>query len=105
MSEPGNIEGGRPWSAMELGDLERGLRIGVSLEIIADFLRRGAEEVQQKADELGILPSWKRLPAKSAACPTRSQDLAIGGPAQAPESQAHNERNSAPEALSDQAIS
>jgi hypothetical protein len=58
----GNIDGGRPWSEMELDDLERGLRIGVSLEVIADFIARDVKEVQQKADELGILPVWKRLP-------------------------------------------
>jgi hypothetical protein len=50
----------KPWSATELGDLERGLRLGVSIEIIADFITRDADEVWQKADELGILPPWKR---------------------------------------------
>jgi hypothetical protein len=55
---------GRPWSATELGDLEHGLRLGVSLEVIADFIERDVDEVRLKADELGILPSWKRLPGK-----------------------------------------
>lgn len=54
----------KPWSATELGDLERGLRLGVSIEVIADFITRDADEVWQKADELGILPPWKRLPEK-----------------------------------------
>ena len=62
MAWSGNVEGGRPWSEMELDDLERGLRIGVSLEVIADFTAQDVEEVQQKAEELGILPVWKRLP-------------------------------------------
>ena len=50
------------WSAMELDDLEHGLRIGVSIQVIADFIQRDADEVRQKADELGILPDRKRLP-------------------------------------------
>jgi hypothetical protein len=61
---PGNIDLIVPWSEMELADLEHGLRLGVSLEVIADFIKRDVDEVRQKADELGILPSWKRLPGK-----------------------------------------
>ena len=53
---------GHPWSEMELEDLERGLRLGVSLEVIADFIKRDVNEVHQKADDLGILRAWKRLP-------------------------------------------
>ena len=66
MTEPGNIDLIVPWSEMELEDLEHGLRLGVSLEVIADFINRDVDEVRQKADELGILPSWKRLPVLSS---------------------------------------
>jgi len=40
---------------MELDDLEHGLRIAVSVEVIADFIARDVDEVRQKALELGIL--------------------------------------------------
>jgi hypothetical protein len=30
----------RPWSEIELSDVRRGLKIGVSIEIIADFINR-----------------------------------------------------------------
>ena len=65
MAEPGSLNNGKPWSAMELDDLERGLRIGVSIEVIADFIMRDVDEVRQKALELGILPKRKQL-AKEA---------------------------------------
>jgi hypothetical protein len=52
---------GRPWSAMELDDLEHGLRIGVSIQVIADFIQRDADEVRQKAVELGLLPKRKMV--------------------------------------------
>jgi hypothetical protein len=51
----------KPWSAMELDDLEHGLRIGVSIEVIADFIKRDLDEVRQKGLELGILPKRKQL--------------------------------------------
>jgi hypothetical protein len=60
---------GKPWSVMELEDLERGLRLGVSIEVIADFITRDADEVWQKADELGVLPPWKRA-AREGLMPT-----------------------------------
>ncbi len=47
---------------MELDDLKHGLRIGISIQVIADFIQREADEVRQKADELGILPDRKRPP-------------------------------------------
>jgi hypothetical protein len=62
MIEPGDINISMPWSETELDDLEHGLRLGVSLEVIADFIKRDVDEVQQKAAELGILPVRKRLP-------------------------------------------
>jgi hypothetical protein len=31
---------GKPWSAVEFDDLQRGLRIGVSIEVIADVIER-----------------------------------------------------------------
>ncbi len=69
----------KPWSVMELGVLEHGLRLGVSIEVIADFITRDADEVRQKADQLGILPHWKRLPEKvfnsGAELKTRHSDI------------------------------
>jgi hypothetical protein len=73
MPESSNINITMPWSAMELGDLEHGLRLGVSLEVIADFIERDVDDVRQKADELGILPSWKRLPGKILSSEAVSQ--------------------------------
>jgi hypothetical protein len=64
MTEAGNSEVIAAWSEMELDDLEHGLRLGVSIEVIAGFIKRDVDEVRHKADELGILPSWKRLPGK-----------------------------------------
>ena len=52
----------RQWSEIELSDVHRGLRIGVSIEIIADFIHRDVEEVRQKAHELGLLPKNKGHP-------------------------------------------
>jgi hypothetical protein len=46
----------RPWSAKELNGIQRGLRLGVSVEVIADFMKRDADEVRRKAVELGLLP-------------------------------------------------
>jgi hypothetical protein len=71
MIEPGDINVGMPWSEMELEDLDHGLRLGVSLEVIADFINRDVDDVRQKADELGILPVWKRLPKD---CPSARHD-------------------------------
>jgi hypothetical protein len=45
---------------MELDDLEHGLRIGVSVEVIADFITREVDEVRRKAAELGLLPKRKQ---------------------------------------------
>jgi hypothetical protein len=73
----------KPWSATELGDLERALRLGVSIEVIADFITRDADEVWRKADELGILPHWKRLPEKvfnSDSWAKNSTDRSHAGP-------------------------
>jgi len=52
----------RPWSEIELSDVRRGLKIGVSIEIIADFINRDVDEVRQKAHELGLLPKNKGHP-------------------------------------------
>jgi hypothetical protein len=60
MQEPGT-----PWSAVELADLEHGLRLGVSVDVIADFIQRDVEEVLRKATALGILPR-RREPAEDA---------------------------------------
>jgi hypothetical protein len=45
----------KPWSAVELDDLQRGLRIGVSIEVIADVIERDPDEVRRTARELGLL--------------------------------------------------
>ncbi len=55
----------KPWSATELDDLEHGLRIGVSIEVIADFIKRDLDEVRQKGLELGMLPK-RPQPAEEA---------------------------------------
>jgi hypothetical protein len=51
----------KPWSAVELDDLQRGLRIGVSIEVIADFIKRDVEEVKSRAAELGFLLQRGRI--------------------------------------------
>jgi hypothetical protein len=61
MTQSHVLNNGTPWSAIELDDLEHGLRIGVSIQVIADFIMRDAEEVRQKATELGIFPKRKLL--------------------------------------------
>jgi hypothetical protein len=61
MTESHELDNGKPWSAVELEDLERGLRIGVSIQVIADFIMRDAGEVRQKATEFGIFPKRKLL--------------------------------------------
>jgi hypothetical protein len=60
MGAPEDSVSHRPWSAAELGDLRRALRIGVSIEIIAEFVDRDVDEVRQKGIELGLLPKRKR---------------------------------------------
>jgi hypothetical protein len=52
----------RPWSAVELDDLEHGLRIGVSIEVIADFIERDVDEVRSTAAARGLLLRRARLP-------------------------------------------
>jgi hypothetical protein len=44
----GNLNSGKPWSAMDLADLERALERGYPVELIAGYLMRDAEEVRQK---------------------------------------------------------
>jgi hypothetical protein len=60
MAAPGKLDGGKSWSELDLDDLERGMRIGVSVEVLADFLMRDVDEIRRKALELGILPKVKR---------------------------------------------
>lgn len=60
MGKPEDFVSHRPWSMVELEDLRRGLQIGVSIEIIADFVDRGVEEVRRKGFELGLLPKSKQ---------------------------------------------
>jgi len=47
-----SLNTGRPWSPMNLVDLESGLAFGSSIEMIAEFLMRDVEEVRQKAASL-----------------------------------------------------
>jgi len=65
MGAPEHFVSHRPWSAAELGDLRRGLRIGVSIEIIAEFVDRDVDEVRRKGLELGLLPKRKRSAARA----------------------------------------
>jgi hypothetical protein len=61
MTTRNEAKDGRPWSATELDDLEHGLRIGVSIEVIADFIKRDPDEVRLKGLELGMLPKRMQL--------------------------------------------
>jgi hypothetical protein len=61
VTESDVLNSDRPWSAMELDDLEHGLRIGVSVEVIADFITRDVDEVRRKAAELDLFPKRKQL--------------------------------------------
>jgi hypothetical protein len=47
-----NINSGKEWSAMDLFDLQNGLRLGTPLEEMADFLCRDIDEVRSKEAEL-----------------------------------------------------
>lgn len=46
-----NANTGNPWSDMDMADLENGLRLGDSVEKIADFLCRDVDEVARKIAE------------------------------------------------------
>jgi len=59
MAMPNKLDAGGSWSKTDLDDLERGMRIGVSIEILADFLTRDVDEIRRKALELGFLPKRK----------------------------------------------
>jgi hypothetical protein len=61
MAEPEIPTSERPWTATELDDLKHGLRIGVSIEVIADFIKQDVDAVRQKAAQLGLLPRRKQL--------------------------------------------
>jgi hypothetical protein len=43
-----------PWSTVELDALEHALRLGVSIEVIADFVGRHVDEVRRAAAERGL---------------------------------------------------
>ena len=55
----------RPWSTLELDDLEHGLRIGVSIEVIGDFIERDVNDVRCTAAERGLLLRRARLPEEA----------------------------------------
>lgn len=50
----GNLYSGKPWSEMDVTDLERLLGIGVPIEEIAEFLLREVEEVRRKMAALNL---------------------------------------------------
>ena len=45
-----NLSGNKPWSEMDLSNLERALARGYPIELIAGYLMRDAEEVRQKRE-------------------------------------------------------
>jgi hypothetical protein len=47
-----NINSGKPWSGLDLDDLEWGIEHGQSADRIADFLCRDVEEVEAKIAEM-----------------------------------------------------
>jgi len=47
-----NVNSDKEWSALDLRDLQDGLRLGTPLEQLADFLCRDVDEVQAKIAEL-----------------------------------------------------
>jgi hypothetical protein len=51
----GNRNGDDPWSETDLADLQNELELGATVEEIADFLSRDADEVKAKIDELGYV--------------------------------------------------
>jgi hypothetical protein len=50
---------------VELDDLAHGFRIGVSIEVIADFIERDVDEVRRTAAERGLLLRRVRLPEEA----------------------------------------
>jgi hypothetical protein len=52
-----DINSGKPWSAMDLADLEELLGSGSSIESIASYLCRGVEEVETEAKVRGLIPT------------------------------------------------
>jgi hypothetical protein len=60
-----DMSGNKPWSTAELGNLEHGLRIGVSIEVIADFIERDVDDVRRTAAERGLLLRRGRLPEEA----------------------------------------
>jgi hypothetical protein len=58
----GNLNSGKPWSEKDLADLERALERGYSIELIAGYLMRDAEEVRQMRDALLARPQPTRRP-------------------------------------------
>jgi hypothetical protein len=52
-----DINSGKPWSAMDLADLEELLGSGSSIESIASYLCREVEEVKTEAKVRGLIPT------------------------------------------------
>jgi hypothetical protein len=55
-----NLSGNKPWSEMDLSNLERALARGYPIELIAGYLMRDAEEVRQKHE--AVVAGSIRLP-------------------------------------------
>jgi hypothetical protein len=58
-----NINTRKPWSAMDMADLENDVRLGTPIEMIAEFMCRDIDEVQAKIAELGLNPASEPPPA------------------------------------------
>jgi len=62
----GNLNGNKPWSEMDLSNLERALARGYPIELIAGYLMRDADEVRQMHE--AVVAGSIRLPtAKSSS--------------------------------------
>jgi hypothetical protein len=55
-----NPSGNKPWSEMDVSNLERALARGYPIELIAGYLMRDAEEVRQKHE--AVVAGSIRLP-------------------------------------------
>lgn len=55
MPEPENYNEDKPWSEMDILDLQNCVERGISLKEIADFLMRREDEVVEKINELGLV--------------------------------------------------
>ena len=61
-----NLNSGKPWSELDLADLEYGLKRRHSIRTIADFICRTESEVRAKATELGYSVPGKAVGPRKA---------------------------------------